>query len=589
MPATQDSDTDKTNMSLRDQFKSLDYIYWLANWMELIERFAYYGVRVISPLFVVAALEEGGLELTQIQKGQIWAVWAIVQSFLPILSGGFADRYGYKVNIAMSTVLKIIGYGIMGYTLEISGFLSGKPLAEARAAGGDLVYVVFFTGAMLLAAGTAIFKPGIQGLLANRISKDAAPLGWGLFYQMVNVGAFLGPLIAAWLRTQNTEGGVMKWENVFIVCSCVIALNFIPLFMFKEPARPVAEAGTLPGPFKMLFDSVRGLLEPRIFFYTISFCGFWLMNMQFFDILPNFIDDWIDSRAAASFLIGIFGEGNVPVVHGGNLTQEWMLNLNALLISIFAFLAGYATGRLGSLTNIALGTAFAIIAIFALMGSMSGWWVLGCIVLYSIGEMTAAPSNFRYLNRIAPEGKKGLYMGYSNFTVGIGWSIGSLMAGHLYHNNGDKTELARRHLVEKLGMDAKEATALSKGEVMPMLQDKLGMDEFATRQLLWNNYDPYSMWLIFGLIGVGSLVALLIYNHFVAAADANPNHSFNVRGDMWVKAFLLPICVIMIVSCYFFLSTGLVLNTLFFCMMAVIAFTQKKGVVPPSIPASGGS
>jgi dipeptide/tripeptide permease len=576
MPATSDDETDKTNMPLREQFKSLDYIYWLSNWMELVERFAYYGVRVISPLFVVAALEEGGLELTQIQKGQIWAVWAIVQSFLPILSGGFADRYGYKVNIAASTVLKIVGYGIMGYTLEIAGLLSGKPIAEARALGADLVYGVFFTGAMLLAAGTAIFKPGIQGLLANRISKEAAPLGWGLFYQMVNVGAFLGPLIAAWLRTQNMDNGVMKWENVFLVCSGVIALNFIPLFMFKEPARPVPESGSLPGPGKMLLDSVCGLLEPRLFFYTIAFCGFWLMNQQFFDILPNFVDDWVDSREAANFLIGIFGESRVPTVHGGNLTQEWMLNLNALMISFLAFLAGYATGRFGSLTNIATGIAFAIIAIFGLMGSMSGWWVLGCIAIYSVGEMTAAPSNFRYLSRIAPAGKKGLYMGYSNFTVGIGWSIGSIMAGHMYENNGDKVGLARRHLVDKLGMDSTEVTALPKSEVLPMLQNKLGLDEVATRQMLWDTYEPYSMWMVFGLIGVGSLIAVMIYNRCVSAADQNPDHPLNTRGDALVKAFLVPLSVILVVASYLYFSVGLLLNTLFFCMMLVFAFTRKK-------------
>jgi len=568
--------SDKTSMSLREQFKSLDYIYWLANWMELVERFAYYGVRVISPLFFVAALDEGGLELTQIEKGQIWAVWAIVQSFLPILSGGFADRYGYKINIAASTVLKIIGYAIMGYTLEIAGFFSGKPIAEARALGTDHVYEIFFAGALFLAAGTAIFKPGIQGLLANRISKEAAPLGWGLFYQMVNVGAFVGPLLAAYLR-------ILEWEYVFIACSAAIALNFIPLFMFKEPARPVAEAGSLPGPGRMLLDSVRGLLEPRLFFYTIAFCGFWLMNQQFFDILPNFVDDWVDSRDAANMLQSIFGESRVPTVHGGNLTQEWMLNLNALMISFFAFAAGYATGRFSSLTNIIMGIAFAIIAIFGLTGSMSGWWVLGCIAIYSIGEMTAAPSNFRYLSRIAPEGKKGLYMGYSNFTVGIGWSLGSIMAGHLYHNNGDKVELARRHLVDKLGMDAKEMITLSKSEVLPMLQQRLGMDEYATRQLLWDTYDPYSMWLIFGAIGVGSMIALIVYNRLVCAADADPNHPFNTRGDTWVKAFLLPICALLITASYFLInrdgllqSTAIVLITLFFLIMLVFAFTGEK-------------
>ena len=89
-----------------DQLTSFSCIYWLANWMELVERFAYYGVRVVLPVFMVATFEKGGPELDQVQKGNIYAVWAVVQSFVPILSGGFADRYGYKLNIALSTVLR---------------------------------------------------------------------------------------------------------------------------------------------------------------------------------------------------------------------------------------------------------------------------------------------------------------------------------------------------------------------------------------------------------------------------------------------------------------------------------------------------
>lgn len=571
-----DADSQEPKTTFKQQFFSLGTIYWLSGWMELVERFAYYGVRVISPLFFVAALEEGGLELSQIQKGQIWAVWAIVQSFVPILSGGFADRYGFKINIAASTVFKILGYFVMGYTVVIAEKLAGMPIAEARAAGIDHTYGVFFAGAMLLAFGTAIFKPGLQGLIAATIRKDAASLGWGLFYQMVNIGAFFGPMVAAWLRTRNMEGGVMHWENVFLVCSAVISLNFIPLFMFKEPARPEAAPGSLPGPLRMLNNSIRGLLEPRIFFYTIAFCGFWLMNQQFFDILPNFIDDWVDSRAAAEFLGGIFGTANVPTVHGGNLTQEWMLNLNALLISIFAFVAGYATGRFSALTNIIAGIAFAIIAIFCLVVSMSGWWVLACIAIYSVGEMTAAPSNLRFVTRIAPEGKKGLYMGYSNFTVGIGWSIGSLIAGYLYETGGDKYNLARRHLIEKLGMDAEQIGSLSKAEVMPMLQEKLGMDAIAARGLLWDTYSPYSMWFVFGSIGVASMIGLIIYNKVVTAADKNPDHPFNSKGDLWVKMFLIPICVVLITASCFTPSTGLILNALFFCMMAVFAFSKQN-------------
>ncbi|MEM9695641.1 MAG: hypothetical protein AAGA56_24065, partial [Myxococcota bacterium] len=139
--------------SFAAQLRSFTSVYWIANWMELVERFAYYGVRVVLPVFMVATFAEGGPQLDHVQKGTIYAVWAIVQSFVPILSGGFADRYGYKLNIALSTVLKIVGYLIMGYCIPLAESWAGMPLAEARPQGLDHVYEIFFLGAMILALG----------------------------------------------------------------------------------------------------------------------------------------------------------------------------------------------------------------------------------------------------------------------------------------------------------------------------------------------------------------------------------------------------------------------------------------------------
>ncbi|MEM6959491.1 MAG: MFS transporter, partial [Myxococcota bacterium] len=201
-----------------EQIRSFGRVFWIANWMELVERFAYYGVRVVLPVYMVLAISEGGPELTHVQKGTIYALWAVVQSFIPIFTGGFADRYGYKLSIAISTVLKIIGYLVMGYCIRLAALVDGAPLAEARAAGDDSVYGIFFFGAMMLAAGTAVFKPGVQGLIANEMPKKSEALGWALFYQMVNWGGFIGPLLAGYLR-------LLEWEYVFLSCAVGIALT----------------------------------------------------------------------------------------------------------------------------------------------------------------------------------------------------------------------------------------------------------------------------------------------------------------------------------------------------------------------------
>ncbi len=514
-------------MSFGQQVKNLTGIYWIGNWMELIERFAYYGVRTVLPVFMVLSLAEGGPEFTHIEKGSIYAIWALVQSFVPIFSGAFADRYGYKINIAISTVLKILGYLLMGYCLLITAHILGdKSIAEARADGTDPTYWLFFAGAQLLALGTAIFKPGVQGLISNQLTKETSALGWSIFYQAVNIGGFAGPFIAGYLR-------ILDWEYVFLLCSVAISLNFIPLFFFKEPDR--GDSADASSPWDLIVRATKGLLEPRLFYFTMAFAGFWLMFYQLFDILPNFITDWVDSRDAAAMLVGTFGEAAVPTVDGGNLTQAWIINLNALVISCVCFIFAYITGKVRALMAIFIGIAISAVAIYGLGMSLSGWWIFGCIALFSVGEMCASPTKMRYLASITPPGKEGQYMGYANMTVGVGWSIGSLLAGFLYQGGGDKVVLARRYLVEQAGVAADKVAAIEKADLLPFFEQTVGVDAWGTRQLLWDTYTPGSMWLIFCLIGLGSAAMLFVYDRIVKAANEDPAHSFNTQSRLWVR------------------------------------------------------
>jgi len=83
------------------QTRGLTRPFWVANCMETIERLAYYGVRVVIPIYIAQADEIGGLHFSQSDKGFIFLWWALVQSILPVLTGGFAERYGYKRQIAL--------------------------------------------------------------------------------------------------------------------------------------------------------------------------------------------------------------------------------------------------------------------------------------------------------------------------------------------------------------------------------------------------------------------------------------------------------------------------------------------------------
>src|SRR5262249_18732422 len=149
--------------------------FWVGNVMEIFERLAYYGVRVDIPIYISSTEDVDGLHFSNTDKGTIFMLWAIVQTLLPMFTGGFADRYGKKTTIGVAIGIKIRGYVLMATQRTFAGFLCG---------------------CLVLAAGTAVFKPGLWGTLACGIDSRASGVGWGIFYWLVNVGGFVGPPLA---------------------------------------------------------------------------------------------------------------------------------------------------------------------------------------------------------------------------------------------------------------------------------------------------------------------------------------------------------------------------------------------------------
>jgi dipeptide/tripeptide permease len=400
--------------------------------MELMERMAYYGVRLVVPVYLVLAKTEGGPGLTHVDKGTILACWAATQSWLPTFSGGFSDRYGYKRTLVAAAFLKAAGYATM-------------------ALAGD--FWVMLLGTQLLATGTGIFKPGIQGTMAHSIVRvpGGASLGWGLFYQSVNIGAAVSAYIP--MVTRDVYG----WPSVFWACTLLVLSNLIPLTFYQDPQderqtqKDQRSLGTL------VFESVKDLVtSPVLLAFVFISAGFWFLFHQIFDMLPNFVDDWIDS----SKLLAVMGRvtGNETWIQeasqGVQIPQERLLNLNAILIMTTMWIFAWASGKIRVLLSTAVGMALATFSLLLLIGGATVWSVLVAIVVFTVGEMLSSPKKQEYLSELAPPGKRALFLGYANMPDGIGWVLGSLVAGSTYEEKGDKVNLARRFLDDHASTDS---------------------------------------------------------------------------------------------------------------------------------------
>ncbi len=541
-----------SNASLAEQLRTFSSTFWIANAMEMFERLAYYGLRTVLPLYMVLSVAQGGPEFDHVQKGAIFAAWAAVQSFLPVFTGGYADRYGYKFTVSVAIGIKVAGYLIMAFAVDIGAALTGG--VSGTVAGHPAVYWSFMVGALLLAAGTAIFKPGLQGIIATQVRAGNASLGWSLFYQMVNVGGFLGPYLASVMR-------LLDWKWVFVSCAVVVCVNYLLLLTFPEPDKETTEEDHTSF-LRVLWNALIGICEPRLMAFLVVFSGFWMMFYQLFDLLPNFIADWVDSSAVlAAFVAPVLSAvgASVPEEWGGMVPAEQMINLNAGMIVLLAPFLGYLTGKVRSMTAMIIGIAVSALAIWGLGVSMSGWVVLGAIALFSLGEMSASPTKMRYFSSIAPPGRKGLYLGYINATTGIGWSIGSIVAGEMYQSGGDKVVLARRYLVDELGGNPAVVAEMPKDAVIPRVAELANTTADGVRELLWVTYAPQDIWTWFAIVGVVSMVGLIVFDRITRSGSRHEPAMLVVLtavvagitySPMWAALFAGLMCVWLLLNHY---------------------------------------
>jgi POT family proton-dependent oligopeptide transporter len=458
-PTSPDDGSHDPNSTHEPDGKAFGRSFWMLNSIEAFERLAYFGIRSVVPLYIMQATEPGGLHLSAIHKGTIYAWWAVFQSFLPIVTGGIADRYGYKRVLAFAIAMNAIGYVMMANFDSYEGF---------------------FAGILVLATGTAFFKPALQGSIAQNLTKKNSSVGWGIFYWVVNVGAVTAPIIAtAILGRPHSKAG---WENLFYACAAFTCCNLLLLLTFKDVP---SGADKTESPFAVLKRTIVNILEIRLICWLAIMSCFWLMMYQLWDLHPNFITDWVDSSMLAADWLPSgwleYSDRGMPGVQ-----QQMLLNLNAALIVVLMVPLSWAARKMRTLSAMLVGMCVATAGVLVAGLTGSGILLLCGIALFSLGEMWTGPKKNEYLGLIAPPGKKALYLGYVNIPVGVGLFFGSYLAGYVYDNYGEKATLALKHLGTDSAFVARAARASDWSDSLEIVSDLLDIERMEAFELAAN-------------------------------------------------------------------------------------------------------
>ena len=381
---------------------------------ELWERFAYYGMRALLILYLIDTAA-GGMGWSQEEASRLYG-WFIGLTYLtPVVGGWLADRFlGTNRSLAVGGVVLTLGHLSLSFGTTLS----------------------FYAGLVLVVVGTGFFKPNVHTMVGQLYppadpSRDS---GFTLYYMGINLGAFFGPLVCAWLAARHgwsygfaTAGAGMALGTAYYLWARNRRLRSVGLPPEDSPVATRPRIHPALTPVERRRIAAIGII-------TIFVVVFWLAYEQAGSSLNVFAAHRTD-RAV--------GEAVAWLIPNGKIPAAWFQSINPFFVLLLAPAIAGIWQRMGrrapsSPAKMALGLIFLSLAYTIMVagaahsdhGSLVGPWVLVAFYLiYTLGELCFLPVGISFVSQTSPARLASMLMGIwltANFVANL---IGGYLAG----------------------------------------------------------------------------------------------------------------------------------------------------------------
>jgi len=360
--------------------------YWVANILELFERFAFYGSKAVLAVYLANKIGLGAQA-----AGSLAGLYSGLIFSLPIIAGTFVDRYGFRKTLMACFGMFCIGYFLIG----LGGLEMGQSLVNAM---GKTTYI---TSVLILTAiGGSLIKPCIVGTVAKTSHPDVKALGYSIYYTLVNIGGALGPILALQVREN------LGIEYVLVMSSITSLLLLLGTFIFfNEPEGNKPSGKTLGQVFRemlLVFGNFRFIS------FLVIFSGFWIMFWQIFYSLPFYVTEVLKFEQFELI----------------ETVDAWTIIL--LTVPVTALVKNWRP-----ITAMTAGFALASVCWLIVAGSPTIIATIIGIAIFAAGEATQSPRFYEYVSNLAPKEQVGTFMGFAFLPVAIGSFVGGPLGGWL--------------------------------------------------------------------------------------------------------------------------------------------------------------
>jgi len=374
---------------------------------ETWERFSYYGMRAFLILYMVHALGFDDKHAGSVYGTYTGSVW-----FAAIFGGLIADRWlGHYRSVLWGGIIIALGH----FTLAF------HPLP------------FFYAGLSLVVIGTGLLKPNVSTLVGSLYDQGDGrrDAGFSIFYMGINLGAFLGPLIAGYLA-QNVD-----WHIGFACAGVGMTLGLLVYVFLRgwltpglerlqvRPPPPTAgSAAPTAGGFSRADWKRMGAVVVLFLFASL----FWAGYEQAGSSLNLFADRYVRLE-----LLGV------------KLYASWFVSVQAAFVILLSPLFAWLWIKLGrrqpsSPAKFALALLFMGLAFLLLMpaGSIaqggikvSPLWLIGAFFIEELGELSLSPVGLSAVTKLAPTRVVGLMMGVWFLSNALGNKLAGWAAGFI--------------------------------------------------------------------------------------------------------------------------------------------------------------
>ena len=356
---------------------------------EMWERFSYYGMRGFLILYMTKALGFTDQHAGLAYGNYVSSVW-----LTPIIGGFIADRWlGQYRSVLIGGIIIALGH----FTLAF------HPLP------------FLYAGLTLIVLGTGLLKPNISTLVGSLYEPgdERRDAGFSIFYMGINLGAFLGPLIAGKLA----QG--VDWHLGFACAGVGMVFGVIQYVLGRGRLQPGIErleaqrrarlaaqtsTGTRQAP--LTADDWRRISAVVVLFVFASL--FWGAYEQAGSTLNLFADRYVHLE-----FLGI------------TLYASWFVSIQAAFVILLSPIFAWLWVKLGprqpsSPAKFALALFFVGLAFVLLLpaGSLaqsgvkvSPLWLVGAYFIQELGELCLSPVGLSLVTKLAPVRFVSLVMG----------------------------------------------------------------------------------------------------------------------------------------------------------------------------------